>query len=50
MDFLKTRKYEEQQWRATRKGGHLLIVEFEKAFIKRLKEGHSSLLPCDGPY
>lgn len=35
--FLKTRKYEEQQWRAVREGGHLLIVEFEKAFLKRLK-------------
>jgi len=36
--FLSTQKYQEQQWRATREGGHLLIIEFEKAFIKRLRE------------
>lgn len=37
-DFLDSRKYEEQQWRADRKNAHLLIVEFEKRFIKRLRE------------
>lgn len=36
--FLHTRSYEQQQWRADRFGAHLLIVEFEKAFVKRLKE------------
>jgi hypothetical protein len=36
--YLDTSRYEGQQWRANRKGAHLLIVEFEKAFIKRCAE------------
>lgn len=35
--YMRTPRYELQQWRATREGGHLLIREFEKAFIKRMK-------------
>lgn len=38
VDYLSSRKYEEQQWRANREGAHLLILDFEKAFIKRLRE------------
>lgn len=34
--FLSTMKYEEQQWRANREGAHILLLEFERKFIKRL--------------
>lgn len=36
-DRLKGVIYEQQQWRANREGAHLLILDFEKAFIKRLE-------------
>lgn len=35
MAFLKHPTYEAQQWRANRENAHLLILEFERAFIKR---------------
>lgn len=37
-DFLKTEKYQGQQWRASREGAHPKIVEFEAALIARMKE------------
>lgn len=37
-DFLDHPRYQEQQWRASRKGAHLLILEFEKAMVKRCRE------------
>lgn len=37
-EFFKTRKYEDQQWRAVREGAHILILEFEKALIKKARE------------
>lgn len=36
--YLETKRYEEQQWRAERKNAHLLILEFEKAMVKRCRE------------
>lgn len=36
--YLESVKYETQQFRANRQGAHLLIVEFEKYFRKRLEE------------
>jgi len=35
--FLGHPTYEAQQWRAERENAHLLIVEFEQAFVKRCK-------------
>lgn len=35
-DFLVSEKYKEQQWRADRKGAHNEILDFERAFIRRL--------------
>lgn len=37
-DYLGHPRYQEQQWRAERQGAHLLIVEFEKAFVKKCAE------------
>lgn len=37
-EYLKSALYEEQQWRAVRENAHLLILEFENAFVKRLRE------------
>lgn len=34
--FLKGEKYQEQQWRAVRNGGHPDIIEFEKRLVVRL--------------
>lgn len=36
--FLQHPTYQKQQWRANRDGAHLLILDFEKAFIKRCAE------------
>lgn len=37
-EYLRSEVYQEQQWRAVREGAHPLILKFEKAFIKRLRE------------
>lgn len=37
-EFIDSRKYEEQQWRAVRENAHLLILEFADAMVKRCKE------------
>lgn len=37
-EFLKTEKYQAQQWRADREGAHPQILRFEEAFIRRMKE------------
>lgn len=37
-DFLKSEKYQEQQYRADRCGVHPSLLAFETAFVKRLKE------------
>lgn len=34
-DFLKSEKFQEQQWRATRKGADSEILDFERLFIRR---------------
>jgi len=36
--FLGHPRYQEQQWRAHRENAHLLILEFEKAMVKRCAE------------
>lgn len=36
--FLATVRYQNQQWRATRTGAHVKILDFERAFIKRAKK------------
>lgn len=35
--FLASEKWQAQQWRANREGAHPKILEFEDAFIKRMK-------------
>lgn len=36
VEFLLTRNYQEQQWRADRKGAHPNILIFEKLFVRRM--------------
>ena len=36
--FLKTERYQSQQWRANRVGAHPNIVRFEQALVKRMRE------------
>ena len=37
-EFLRSRKYQEQQWRASRIGAHSLLVDFEAALIGRFEK------------
>lgn len=37
-EFIEHQRYQEQQWRAVRENAHLLILEFEKAFVKRCRK------------
>lgn len=36
-NYFNTAKYEEQQWRANRENAHILLLDFEKSYIKRLR-------------
>ena len=37
-DFLKSERYQAQQWRANREGAHPKIIEFETALVKRMRD------------
>lgn len=41
ISFLLSRNYQEQQWRAERKGAHPNILIFEKLFVRRMAKVHN---------